>query len=138
MGKANRGRDTGPEVRLRSELHGRGLRFRVNRRVEAGVRTTVDIVFPRERVAVYVDGCFWHQCPEHGTRPKTNGGWWSDKLDGNVARDRRNEAALAARGWQVIRVWEHEDVDTAAELIEAVVRGRRGRSTASAWKRDCR
>src|SRR5689334_15276812 len=122
MGKANRGRDTAPERRLRSLLHRRGLRFRVNRRVAGDLRTTVDIAFGPARVAVFVDGCFWHQCPEHGTLPKANGAWWAEKLDGNVARDRRTDAALEDRGWTVIRVWEHEDPEKAADRIEAAVR----------------
>src|SRR3954452_12998483 len=98
MGKANRGRDTGPERQLRSALHQRGLRYRVNRRVEADLRATVDIACGPGRVAVFVDGCFWHRCPEHGTLPKANGDWWLRKLDANVARDRRNDAALRSRG----------------------------------------
>lgn len=129
MGKANRGRDTGPEMRLRSALHRRGLRYRVNRRVERGIRTTVDLAFGPTKVAVFVDGCFWHRCPEHATMPKANRLWWSDKLADNVARDRRNDAALAARGWKVIRVWEHEDVENAAELIAGAVRTRRRDAT---------
>lgn len=129
MGKANRGRDTGPEMRLRSALHQRGLRYRVNRRVERGIRTTVDLAFGPAKVAVFVDGCFWHRCPEHGTMPKANSGWWSEKLAHNVARDRRNDAALTAKGWKVIRVWEHQDVEKAAELIARAVRNRRGDAT---------
>jgi DNA mismatch endonuclease, patch repair protein len=89
----------------------------VNRRVESGVRATADIVFGPARVAVFVDGCFWHCCPEHGTQPKRNGLWWSAKLADNVARDRRVDAALAERGWTVLRVWEHEDPEEAAGRI---------------------
>lgn len=122
MGKANRGRDTGPEVQLRSALHRLGVRYRVNRRVEDGVRTTVDIAFGPAKVAVFVDGCFWHRCPQHGTAPKANGQWWSQKLAGNVARDRRNDAQLGARGWKVVRVWEHENAEQAAEMIAMTVR----------------
>jgi len=122
MGKANRGRDTGPELRLRSALHRRGLRFRVNRRVTDSLRGSVDIVFRTARVAVFVDGCFWHKCPSHGTVPKANQDWWTEKLAGNVARDRRTDAALAAEGWTVVRVWEHEDPEAAADRVAAVLK----------------
>lgn len=122
MGRANRGRDTSPEVRLRRALHRRGLRFRLNRRVEPDLRATVDIVFGPARVAVLVDGCFWHRCPEHSTLPKANREWWETKLAANVERDRRTDAALAERGWRVLRVWEHEDAESAADEIAAVVR----------------
>lgn len=131
MGKANRGRDTGPERQLRSALHRRRLRYRVNRRVETGIRTTVDIAFGPAKVAVFVDGCFWHRCPEHGTLPKANGDWWLSKLEANVTRDRRTDAALATRGWQVIRVWEHDDREQAAELVARAVRQRTPGATAS-------
>lgn len=124
MGKANRGSDTGPERRLRSELHRRGLRFRLQRRVEPDVRTKVDITFGPARVAVFVDGCFWHMCPEHGTLPKANHDWWLDKLMANVSRDRRVDRELAERGWLVIRVWEHEDPTIAAERISRAVLAR--------------
>src|SRR3954465_846748 len=101
--------DTAPERALRSELHRRGLRFRLQRRVDFDRRRRIDIAFPRERVAVFVDGCFWHRCPEHATFPRANGSFWSDKLDRNVARDRDTDERLRAAGWTVIRVWEHED-----------------------------
>lgn len=122
MGKANRGRDTEPELLLRSELHRRGLRYRVNRRVARDLRTTVDIAFGPARVAIYVDGCFWHRCPLHGTVPKANRGWWVEKLDANVVRDRRNDKALRERGWTVLRIWEHEDPRVAADRIAEIVR----------------
>ncbi len=85
-------------------------------------RARPDVVFTRARVAVFVDGCFWHRCPEHGTSPKTNGGWWRRKLDANVERDRATDATLEAAGWTVIRIWEHEDAVAAADRVEAVVR----------------
>ncbi len=72
---------------------------------------------------MFVDGCFWHSCPQHATEPKRNGEWWAAKLADNVARDRAYEAALAAAGWRVMRFWEHEDVMAMADQIEAVVRG---------------
>ena len=85
-------------------------------------RTRPDIVFTRARVAVFVDGCFWHRCPEHGTSPKTNTGWWRRKLDTNVERDRATDAALTEASWAVIRIWEHEDPVAAADRVEAIVR----------------
>src|SRR5690242_18235278 len=91
MGKANRGRDTAPERELRSALHRRGLRFRVHQRPEPSLRVTADVVFRRARVAVFVDGCFWHRCPVHATKPKSNSEWWEAKLQANVDRDRRTE-----------------------------------------------
>lgn len=129
MGRANRSRDTGPEIKLRSVLHRRGLRYRVNRRVGAVARTKVDIVFGPAKVAVFVDGCFWHRCLEHGTSPKANAAWWSEKLDANVARDRRDDANLGAHGWKVIRVWEHDDPEVAADAIARAVRTRSAQPT---------
>ena len=102
-------RDTAPERAIRSELHRRGLRFRLDRAVLPNVKTRPDLVFQSQRVAVFVDGCFWHSCPEHAPRPKANADWWRHKLEANVRRDRLTEdAALSDGGWLVIRVWEHE------------------------------
>ena len=119
--QGNRAVDTLPELALRSELHRRGYRFRKAAAPVKGMRCRADIVFARARVAVFVDGCFWHRCPEHGTSPRTNSDYWQVKLDRNVARDRRNDDALAASGWAVVRVWEHEDVLDAADRIEATL-----------------
>jgi DNA mismatch endonuclease (patch repair protein) len=116
-------RDTAPEVELRRELHRRGLRFRVAYRPVEGLRSTADIAFTRAHVAVYVDGCFWHSCPEHGTMPASNRHWWRQKLERNRERDRRTDAALTAAGWRVVRVWEHEHAVEAADRIEQAVRG---------------
>lgn len=126
--KRQRRRDTAPEAALRSELWRRGLRYRVDHKV-VGRRRRVDIAFIRVKVAVFVDGCFWHRCPEHGTSPKANAAWWSEKLDANVSRDRATDCELASAGWQVIRVWEHEDVADAADRIERAVRSRGLRSS---------
>src|SRR5687767_12739760 len=101
--RANRPRNTGPERAIRSELFARGLRFRVHRRPLAGLRSEADVVFPRERVAVFVDGCFWHRCPTHGVLPKSNREWWSQKLSSNVERDRRSDLRLIEDGWAVVR-----------------------------------
>src|SRR5262245_53662406 len=101
-------RDTAPEVNLRRELHRRGLRFRVSSPPLEGLRSRADIVFIGPRIAIYVDGCFWHSCPEHGTVPSSNREWWSHKLERNRARDRACDQALSSAGWRVVRVWEHE------------------------------
>ncbi|WP_342800114.1 very short patch repair endonuclease [Nocardia sp. No.11] len=120
--------NTAPELALRRELHRAGLRYFVDRAPIKGQRRRADVVFPRLRVAVYVDGCFWHRCPVHATDPKNNAQWWADKLAGNVARDRATDAALLAAGWQVVRVWEHEDPHLAAQQIFALIRERSPRS----------
>ena len=117
----NRGTGTAPEVRLRSALHARGLRFRKHARPLPELRCRADIVFPRHRVAVFVDGCFWHACPEHGRLPRTHSSYWAQKLARNLERDRRNDRVLSEAGWLVLRVWEHEEVYSAAESIAAHV-----------------
>lgn len=122
--RANPPMNTGPEVRVRSALHRAGFRFRKNRAVAAGgIRARPDVVFPAARVAVFVDGCFWHRCPEHGTSPRSNDDYWTPKLARNVERDQRIDEALSASGWTVIRVWEHEPPAEAATRIATAVRG---------------
>ncbi|WP_081691055.1 DNA mismatch endonuclease Vsr [Conexibacter woesei] len=121
-----RRRDTGPELRLRSALHRLGLRYRVDAKVPELPRHRIDVLFRRARVAVFVDGCFWHLCPEHGSVPKANAGWWTRKLAGVRARDARTDAILTQAGWEVVRVWEHEEPDVAAARIAAVVTDRLG------------
>lgn len=116
-----RNRDTAAELALRRELHRRGLRYRVNLRLPEAGRTRPDIVFTRKKIAIFVDGCFWHRCPEHATSPKSNREWWRDKLDANVRRDRENDVRLRKAGWTVIRVWEHETPDDAADRIAAIL-----------------
>lgn len=122
--RANRRRDTEPELALRSLLHRAGLRFRVDLPIRPGSGRPIrpDIVFPRRRVAVFVDGCFWHGCPIHATQPATNAEYWGDKIVENRARDARTTEALEALGWTVRRFWEHEDPARAAEAVEAMVR----------------
>ena len=117
-------RDTKPEVELRSELHRMGFRYQVDYAIN-GSRRKSDVVFTRERVVVYVDGCFWHGCPEHGTIPKQNREWWLDKLATNRRRDADTDAALAADGWRVLRVWEHEDPAVAAAVVRCELLARR-------------
>ena len=110
-------RDTAPEMALRSELWGRGLRYRVHFAPVPGIRRRADIVFTKAQIAVFVDGCFWHRCPKHGSQPKANRSWWDDKLSRTVERDRDTDRLLKASGWRVIRVWEHEAPDHAAGRI---------------------
>src|SRR5438309_7395046 len=101
-----RTRDTAPEIALRSELHRRGLRYRVDCAPLPGLRRRADVVFRSARVAVYVDGCFWHACDAHGTLPRSNAFYWEAKLARNVERDRETDSRLTEAGWVVIRVWE--------------------------------
>ena len=120
--KANRHRDTVPELRLRRALHARGHRYRVSLPLSVGgVRVRPDIVFPRQRVAVFVDGCFWHCCQLHGRRPADPTGYWNAKLDRNVARDQRVTRSLEQEGWSVVRVWEHDSVEDAVSLVVAAL-----------------
>lgn len=112
-----RRRDTKPELELRRALHARGFRYRVDRPVLAGMRRRPDIVFGPARVVVFVDGCFWHGCPEHATSPTNNAEFWRDKIETNRLRDRDTDRRLAEAGWTVVRVWEHEDVHDAAERV---------------------
>ena len=115
-------RDTAPEMALRRELHVRGLRFRAQKKVPGNNRRTIDIAFTRVRLAVYVDGCFWHGCPDHPTRPRANPEWWTWKIERNQTRDRDTDRQLADAGWSVIRVWEHEPAEEAADRVEAAYR----------------
>jgi DNA mismatch endonuclease (patch repair protein) len=117
-------RDTAPELALRRRLWAAGLRFRLHYRALASSRCTVDIAFVRARVAVMVDGCFWHSCPEHGRLPSANHEWWQAKLARTKARDAQTAADLTTVGWLVLRVWEHEDPVEAANNIESAVRRR--------------
>jgi DNA mismatch endonuclease (patch repair protein) len=117
-------RDTAPELALRSELHRRGLRFRVDRAPVSGMRSRADIVLGPAKVAVYVDGCFWHSCPEHATTPKANASFWDRKLARNRERDTETDRLLREHDWEVIRIWEHEDPTEAADRVEEVVRSR--------------
>jgi DNA mismatch endonuclease (patch repair protein) len=115
-------RDTVPELLLRRAVWRRGLRYRVDVSPIHGTRRRADLVFPRAKVAVYVDGCFWHCCPQHATTPKANRGWWVEKLHANVARDRDTDRRLHEAGWTAVRIWEHEDTEAAAKRVERVVR----------------
>lgn len=112
-------RDTAPELALRRALWHAGLRYRVQYKVPGLPRRKIDIAFTRQKVAVQVDGCFWHGCPEHGTVPGRNTEWWRWKIQRNQDRDRDTDARLAELGWSVIHVWEHEDpTEAAGRVIE--------------------
>jgi DNA mismatch endonuclease, patch repair protein len=124
-------RDTAPERKLRSALHKIGLRFRIHVRPLAGVRREADVVFPKARVAVFVDGCFWHGCPDHASWPKANADWWREKIEGNRRRDADTDERLRQAGWTVVRMWTHEDpVAKSSEIAELVRMRVRGKSAA--------
>jgi DNA mismatch endonuclease, patch repair protein len=123
--KANRSRDTGPELALRRAVHALGMRYRVAARPLPAVRRTADLVFTKAKIAVFLDGCFWHGCSEHHTVAVRNGQYWAEKVARNKARDADTDRRLLDAGWQPIRVWEHEDVHIAAERVQSAVRSRR-------------
>ncbi|MEL5958747.1 very short patch repair endonuclease [Streptomyces sp. CLV115] len=112
-------RDTAPEVAVRKLLHAAGLRYRVNTPVPGMPRRTIDITFGTAKIAVFMDGCFWHGCPQHATQPKSNAEWWRVKLAKNMARDRQTTEHLEAAGWTVLRFWEHEDPKAVARTVAA-------------------
>jgi DNA mismatch endonuclease (patch repair protein) len=121
-----RGRHTSPEVSIRKALSARGLRYRLHHRLPG----RPDIVFVTPKVAVFIDGCFWHRCPAHAVRPKNNRAFWDQKLGANVRRDKKVNAELKGEGWKVLRFWEHaveRNVDSVASKIERVVAKRKGR-----------
>ena len=123
--KANKSRDTRAELALRSAVHALGLRYRVCAPPIRGLRRTADLVFSKAQVAVFLDGCFWHGCPEHHTVAATNAAFWADKVRQNRARDRDTDQRLASAGWTVVRIWEHEDPREAALRVRDAVISRR-------------
>lgn len=128
--RRTRRRDTTPELALRAILHRRGLRYRVDYRFPQ-LRRSADLAFVRARVAIFVDGCFWHGCPVHGTWPKANAEWWRTKIESNRARDIDTNERLSKEGWLVVRLWEHEDPHDCADRVESIVRGAYVRAAAS-------
>lgn len=129
--QAARQRDTAPELALRRELHRRGFRYRVDAQVIASVRRRADLLFPSLRVAVFVDGCFWHGCPVHGTWPKANAEFWRDKIETNKLRDADTDRRLAEARWKVVRFWEHEPLAAqVARLAQLLTRRRKVRTGA--------
>jgi DNA mismatch endonuclease (patch repair protein) len=122
--RSNKGRDTKPELALRSAVHALGLRYRVSVRPIKELRRTADLVFTRAKVAVFLDGCFWHGCPQHHTVAAANAKFWADKVEGNRVRDRDTDMRLNMAGWVSVRVWEHDDPVEAAQRVRDVVAGR--------------
>ena len=121
---ANRRNDTGPEMRVRRLLHAAGLRYRIDYAPDRrNLRRRADIVFTRRRIAVFIDGCYWHGCPEHFVPPKANARCWAGKIAGNIARDRDTDERLRSLGWVVLRFWEHDEPSLVAERIIPTVRG---------------
>jgi DNA mismatch endonuclease (patch repair protein) len=123
--EAVKSKDTKPEIQIRSILHRKGLRYRVDANPIKGLNRRADIIFRSARVAVFVDGCFWHGCPEHGTWPKANAEFWAAKIKRNKERDADTNRRLKEADWKVIRVWEHEDPEAAAKEIYRIVNERR-------------
>ena len=121
---SNRRRDTKPELALRRAVHALGLRYRVDVRPDNAIRRHADMVFSRAKVAVFLDGCYWHGCPEHYRQPAQNSDYWSDKVTRNRDRDAQTNLLLTEAGWTVIRVWEHEDLTHAAQRIESIVKSK--------------
>lgn len=125
--RANRGRDTGPELEIRRRVHAAGMRYLVNARPVPKERRTVDMLFRSARVVVLIDGCFWHGCAEHHQQPKTHSDYWSQKVEANRARDRATDLMLLSHGWFVMRFWEHEvkaAPDDVARMVIDEVRSR--------------
>lgn len=123
--RSNRGRDTKPELRLRSAVHALGLRFRVDFAPLPGLRRRADLVFTRAKVAVFLDGCFWHGCELHYTAPRANAEFWAEKRRRNMERDLETNALLEKAGWMVLRFWEHDEIEPAALMIRRSVDDRR-------------
>ncbi|WP_081221710.1 very short patch repair endonuclease [Streptomyces sp. M41(2017)] len=121
--RGNRGKDTKPEKALRSLLFKEGLRYRVHALPVQGLRRSVDVLFPKARVAVFVDGCFWHVCPEHHRPATKNTGFWREKFADNQRRDAETNRILEEAGWTVIRAWEHEAPEDVARRVISAVRG---------------
>lgn len=122
--RAQKRKDTAPELAIRRELHRMGYRYRVDHPLPR-LRRRADIAFTAREIAVFVDGCFWHRCPLHGTLPKNNRDWWEQKLRENVARDRDTDRRLREAGWTVVRIWEHEDPFEAARTIALIYQQKR-------------
>lgn len=121
--RANRSRDTGPELAVRRLVHAAGVRYRVNARPVPTLRRTADLVFTRRRIAVFIDGCYWHGCPLHHRQPRANANYWAAKVARNRTRDEATDKALTDAGWTVLRFWEHEGAAEVAATIIAAVRG---------------
>ena len=126
--QANRGVDTGPEIRLRSLVHKAGLRYAIDVRPEADINRRADLVFRAAKVAVFVNGCFWHGCPKHYSSPKSNQRYWSEKVRRNRERDVETRFLLKRRGWRVLVFWEHQPAQSCSERVVSVVSERKRRA----------
>lgn len=126
--RANRGVDTGPEVRLRSLVHRAGLRYAIDVRPESDINRRADLVFRDTKVAVFVNGCFWHGCPKHYSSPKSNMRYWSEKVRRNRERDIETRFLLKHRGWRVLVFWEHQPAESCSARVVSVVSERKRRS----------
>ena len=126
--RANRGVDTGPEIRLRSLVHKAGLRYAIDVRPEPDINRRADIVFRAAKVAVFVNGCFWHGCPKHYSAPKSNKRYWSAKVRRNRERDAETRVLLKRRGWRVLVFWEHQPVQPCSERVVSIVSERKKRA----------
>lgn len=124
---ATRGRDNPGELAVRSALHRQGFRFRIHLKILKGLQRTADIAFPSFKIAIFLDGCFWHGCPIHGTWPKNNAKWWRDKILANRKRDHDTDRKLKANGWSVVRIWEHEDTDVVVKRLVHLLKARGAR-----------
>lgn len=122
--QGNRSRDTKPELAVRRIVHARGLRYRVNAQADPRLRRTADLLFTRAKVAVFIDGCFWHGCPKHHRTPSANAGYWSDKIARNISRDIDTTEWLTSAGWTVLRFWSHESPLAVADRVQEVVTAR--------------
>ncbi|MEH6375652.1 very short patch repair endonuclease [Streptomyces sp. KLMMK] len=136
--QAIRNKDTKPEQLIRRLVHAQGLRYRLHARPLPDLRRTADLVFRPVKVAVFIDGCYWHGCPEHYLAPRVNAGYWSDKVARNMARDRDTDERLVEAGWLVLRFWEHEPSDLCADKIAATVAARRTTSGSPGSSRNDR
>ena len=125
--RGNRRRDTAPELKVRRLLHSMGMRYLVDVAPIPGSRRRADLVFRGPRVAVFIDGCFWHACPQHGMTPRTNTAFWDEKLRRNRERDAETDELLTRAGWLVMRFWEHQDPQEVAAIVLEAVDGRRQR-----------
>lgn len=123
-------KDTSAEMAIRRELHRRGFRYRVDYTVLRKPRRTADLAFPKLKIAVFIDGCFWHGCPEHGTWPKQNAEFWRQKIEANISRDEDTNERLSGLDWRVIRIWEHEAPEAAVErIVKVVSKAKNGRES---------
>lgn len=127
----NRGKDTSPELAVRRLLHRTGLRYRVDVRPIQQLRRKADVVFPRKKIAVFIDGCFWHACPEHFAWPKSNVEYWQKKIGGNKARDIETSAELESQGWTVLRYWSHDPPEAIAHDVQRAVERARSQSASA-------